>query len=78
MILSSEVTLPSMNINRVSAISPWKGFTVSFCENGAKEPLRYQVMVGMGLPADTQMMLTESPSCNVTVPFRFMVVGTPV
>ena len=32
-------------------------------------------MVGTGLPEETQTMLTESPSCTVTVPFRFMVAG---
>ena len=35
-------------------------------------------MVGMGLPEETQAMLTESLSCTVTVPFRFMVVGISV
>ena len=33
-------------------------------------------MVGTGLPEEKQAMLTESPSCTVTVPFRFIVVGT--
>ena len=50
--------------------------TVSLCENGAGVVPRYQEMVGTGLPEETQVMLTESPSCTVTVPFRFMVVGT--
>ena len=34
-------------------------------------------MVGTGLPEEKQAMLTEPPSCTVTVSFRFMVVGTP-
>ena len=54
-----------------------KSITVSLCENGAGEPPRYHEMVGMGLPAELQAMLTESPSCTVTVPFRFMMVGAP-
>ena len=58
-------------------ISTWKSLTVSLCENGAGEPPRYQEMVGTGLPEEKQAMLTESPSCTVTVPFRLMVVGTP-
>ena len=32
-------------------------------------------MVGTGMPVELQAMLTESPSCTVTVPFRFVVVG---
>ena len=53
--------------------------TLSLCENGAGEPPRYHEMVGTGLPEEKQAMLTESPSCTVTVPFRFifMVVGAP-
>ena len=53
-------------------------FIVSLCENGANEVPRYHEMVGTGLPEEKQTMLTESPSCTVTVPFRFVVVGTPV
>ena len=34
-------------------------------------------MVGTGLPEEKQVMLTESPSCMVTVLFRFTVVGVP-
>jgi len=58
-------------------ISALKSCTVSFCENGAGGSPRYQEMVGTGLPEELQAMLTESPSCTVTVPFRFMVVGIP-
>ena len=54
-----------------------KFIILSVCENGANEAPRYQEMVGMGLPEEKQAMLTESPSCTVTVSFRFMVVGTP-
>ena len=59
-------------------ITAWKSLTSSLCENGANEAPRYQEMVGTGLPEETQAMLTESPSCTVTVPFRFMVVGVSV
>ena len=55
-----------------------KSCTVSLCENGAGEVPRYHEMVGTGLPEEKQAMLTESPSCTVTVPFRFMVVGVSV
>ena len=51
--------------------------TLSLCENGAGEVPRYQEMVGTGLPVELQVMLIESPSCIVTVPFRFMTVGAP-
>ena len=55
-----------------------KFITLSLCENGASEAPRYHEMIGMGVPEETQAMLTESPSRTVTVSFRFMVVGTPV
>ena len=58
-------------------ISALKSCTVSFCKNGVNESPRYQEMVGTGLPEEKQVILTESPSCTVTVPFRFMVVGAP-
>ena len=58
-------------------ITALKSCTVSLCENGANEVPRYQEMIGMGLPEEKQVMLTDSPSCTVTVPFRFMVVGAP-
>ena len=45
--------------------------------NGASESPRYHEMVGTGLPEEKQVMLTESPSCIVTVPSRLMVVGPP-
>ena len=54
-----------------------KFITVSLCENGAGEVPKYHEMVGTGLPEETQAMLTESPSCTVTVAFKFMVVGAP-
>ena len=73
--------LPSVNLNiRLPAgpnISVWKSPKMSLCENGVNEAPRYHEMVGMGLPEEKQAMLTESPSCTVTVPFRFMVVGAP-
>ena len=50
---------------------------LSLCGNGAGEPPRYHEMVGMGLPEEKQAMSTESPSCTVTVLFRFMAVGAP-
>ena len=58
-------------------ISARKSSTVSICRNGANEVPRYQEMVGTGLPEEKQAMLTKSPSCTVTVPFRFMMVGAP-
>ena len=58
-------------------INALKFCTVSSCESGAGEVLRYHEMVGTGLPEEKQAMSTESPSCTVTVSFRFMVVGTP-
>ena len=71
--------LPSVNTSCLGkndpVISAWKSLTVPLCENGAGESPRYHEMVGMGLPEEKQAMLTESPSCTVTVPFRFMVVG---
>ena len=74
--------LPSVNLNiRLPAgpnISVWKSPKMSLCENGVNESPRYQEMVGLGLPEETQAMLTESPSCTVTVPFRSMVVGVSV
>ena len=54
-----------------------KSITLSLCENGAGEPPRYHETVGTGLPEELQAMLTESPSCTVMVPLRFMVAGTP-
>ena len=71
--------LPSVKVNTPGKppIIDVKFITVSLCENGANESPRYQVMVGTGLPEEEQVILTESPSCTVTVPFRFMVVGTP-
>ena len=73
--------LPSVNLNILlpddPVISALKSCTVSFCENGVNEPPRYHEMVGMGLPVELQAMLTEFPSCIVTAPFRFMVVGIP-
>ena len=73
--------LPSVKLNTPGEEPITKAVkfcTVSLCENGANEPPRYQEMVGTGLPEEKQAMLTESPSCTVTVPFRFMVVGTSV
>ena len=75
--------LPSVNLSSGGSLGlslnviASKSITVLFCENGANEVPRYHEMVGMGLPEETQAMLTESPSCTVTVPFRFMVVGIP-
>ena len=63
--------------NTFGVISIWKSSTASLCENGAGKVPRYHVIVGTGLPEEKQVMLTESPSCTVTVPLRFMVVGTP-
>ena len=76
--------LPSVNLSSGGSLTlsrntiASKFNTLSLCENGANETPRYHEMVGMGLPAEKQAMLTESPSCTVTVPFRFMVVGAPV
>ena len=69
--------LPSVKLNTPGepTIVDVKFMTVSLCENGAGEAPRYQEMVGTGLPVELQAMLTESPSCTVTVPFRFMVIG---
>ena len=73
--------LPSVKINcplpNCLIITALKLCTLSLCENGAGEVPRYHVMVGTGLPEEKQAMLTESSSCTVTVPFRFMVVGAP-
>ena len=71
--------LPSVKVNTPGkpTIIDVKFITVSLCENGASESPRYHEMVGTGLPEEKQVTLTESPSCTVTVPFRFMVVGTP-
>ena len=73
--------LPSVKLNirfgTIPTISARKFSTLLFCENGAGEVPRYQEMVGIGLPEEKQVILTESPSCTVTVPFRFMVVGAP-
>ena len=69
--------LPSVKLNTPGepTIVDVKFMTVSLCENGAGEVPRYQEMVGTGLPVELQAMLTESPSCTVTVPFRFVVDG---
>ena len=75
--------LPSVNLSSGGSLGlsrniiASKFITLSVCENGAGEGPRYHEMVGMGLPEEKQAMLTKSPSCTVTVPFRFMVVGTP-
>ena len=75
--------LPSVNLSSGGSLSLSRDriasrfITLSLCENGAGEVPRYHEMVGTGLPEEAQAMLTESPSCTVTVPFRFMVVGTP-
>ena len=75
------MTLPSVKLSILlpdgPVISALKFCTLSLCENGANEPPRYHEMVGTGLPEELQAMLTESPSCTVTVPVRFMVVGIP-
>ena len=68
--------LPSANVNTRLEVTV-KFITLSLCENGAGGSPRYQEMVGMGLPEEKQAMLTESPSCTVTVLLRFMVVGAP-
>ena len=71
--------LPSVKVKTSFGNAPTnpalKFCTPSPCENGANELPRYQVMVGTGLPEETQVMLTESPSCIVTVPFRLVVDG---
>ena len=73
--------LPSVKLSILLPVSPvisaLKFCTLSLGENGANETPRYQEMVGMGLPEEKQAMLTESPSCIVTVPFRFRVAGAP-
>ena len=73
--------LPSVKSSIMFGLTPTisarKFSTLSYCENGAGEAPRYQEMVGTGLPVEIQMMLTESPSCILTVPFRFMIVGAP-
>ena len=61
----------------LSSIAALKLCLLSLCENGASEAARYHEMVGTGLPEEKQAMLTESPSCTMTVPFRVMVVGAP-
>ena len=73
--------LPSVKLNTLGkepTTIAVKFITVSLCENGANEVPRYHEMVGTGLPEEKQAMLTESPSCTVTVPLRFMVVGVSV
>ena len=74
--------LPAVNLNtsfgNVPTNPALKFCTLPLCKNGAGEVPRYHEMVGTGLPEEKQAMLTESPSCTVTVPFRFMVVGAPV
>ena len=73
--------LPSVKVSCVlkpgPIITALKSCTVSLCKNGANEVPKYHEMVGTGLPEETQAMLTESPSCTETVPFRFVVDGTP-
>ena len=69
--------LPSVKLN-TPTITAVKFITVSLCENGANEAPKYHEMIGTGLPVELQAMLTESPSCTVTVALRFMVVGAPV
>ena len=72
--------LPSVKLNTTGedpTTIAVKFMTLSLCENGAGEVPRYHEMVGTGLPVELQAMLTDSPSCTVTVPFRFMVAGTP-
>ena len=73
--------LPSVKLNirfeTIPTISARKFSTLLFCENGANEAPRYHEMVGTGLPEEKQAILTESPSCTVTVAFRFIVVGAP-
>ena len=61
----------------ITATSALKCCITSVFGNGANEPPRYHKMVGVGLPEETQVTLTESPSCTVTVSFRFVVVGAP-
>ena len=76
--------LPSVNLSSGGSLGlsrniiALKPCTLSLSENGANETPRYHEMVGTGLPEEKQAMLTESPSCTVTVPFRFMVIGAPV
>ena len=72
--------LPSVKLNTLGeepTTVAVKFITVSLCENGAGEVPKYHEMVGTGLPEEKQVMLTESPSCTVTVAFKFMVVGAP-
>ena len=75
--------LPSVNLSPGGSLGlsrniiASKFIILSVCENGANETPRYHEMVGTGLPEEKQAMLTESPSCTVTVPFRFMMVGAP-
>ena len=71
--------LPSVKANTPGkpTIIDVKFITVSSCEHGASEAPRYHEMVGTGLPEEKQAILTESPSCTVTVPFRFVVIGAP-
>ena len=73
--------LPSMKISCLLPAGPvitaLKVSTLSLCENGANEGPRFQEMVGTGLAEEKQAILTESPSCTMTVSFRFMVDGVP-
>ena len=70
--------LPSVKVKMASpTISALKFCTLPLFGNGANESPRYHEMLGTGLPEEKQAILTESPSCTVTVPFRFMVVGAP-
>ena len=75
--------LPSVNLSSGGSLGlsrniiASKFITVSLCENGANETPRYHEMVGMGLPEEKQAMLSESPSCTVTVAFRSMMIGAP-
>ena len=76
--------LPSVNLSSGGSLGLSRNkiasrfITLSLCENGTGESPRYHEMVGTGLAEEKQVMLTESPSCTVTVSFRFMVIGAPV
>ena len=71
--------LPSVKLNTPGepTTKAVKFMTLSLCENGAGEVPRYHEMVGTGLPVELQVMLTEFPSCTVTVLLRSAVVGVP-
>ena len=70
--------LPSVKLKTsFGDISALKFCILSLFGNGASEAPRYHEMVGTGLPEEKQVILSESPSCTVTVPFRFVVIGAP-